>query len=532
MKKILHRVQVVLCGLAFVLLGLEIFLRILGAGLLYLNESSNTVVVSGDETVRILCLGESTTFRRYPPYIEGWLKKFHPELDFRVIDEGRPGINSDYILDNVRDWIDKYNPDVVTAMMGCNDAAHLLDYGDVRSESTLWFMQRIRIFYLFRLLWWNLFDMNSDTGSDVEQNVDTEPEDDDDDETALGVVEYFPEQVDTWQKVRSVLEGAPDYLPHRVDDIWDNIMVPILDDFVCGDPARFAEVQKFLENDFKPDEPGEKNLFLGAFFVASMRFEEARGVFDKLVDQFAKTQELWIRLEVLNFLCRKWDRAFECAEQVSLLNEHRKEKHFFGVNNYFFKGELSEEEVLEYLLLSLEHATEETRPFLCLRLMDFYLRYGEDNNLALKFLRQSGRADSSSFLKQIKTMLVNLCSGKDEPEDADRFSKKRFAGKMTKDNYLRLHDILAERSIPLVCISYPMQSADALKEIFRGRGAVVFVDNQKSFFRGVRKDGFSYYFDDNFGGDFGHTTEFGSDLLAKNIATVISRHILVKRKNS
>jgi hypothetical protein len=75
-----------------------------------------------------------------------------------------------------------------------------------------------------------------------------------------------------------------------------------------------------------------------------------------------------------------------------------------------------------------------------------------------------------------------------------------------------------------------MRSLDPLKRIFAGDASgIIFVDNEAGFKEAVRKEGYSVYFRDIFGGDFGHCTKKGNWLLAENIANAILKDYLKQR---
>lgn len=96
----------------------------------------------------------------------------------------------------------------------------------------------------------------------------------------------------------------------------------------------------------------------------------------------------------------------------------------------------------------------------------------------------------------------------------------------TKMNYEKIKEILSQREIPLMAAQYPMRSVENLKALFDDPGGIIFVDNEKIFKDAVRKDGYNEYFFDNFGGDFGHTTVKGNQLLANHIAQIIVKEVL------
>ncbi len=78
-------------------------------------------------------------------------------------------------------------------------------------------------------------------------------------------------------------------------------------------------------------------------------------------------------------------------------------------------------------------------------------------------------------------------------------------------------------------MQYPMRNAEPLKKIFPGQEkSIIFVDNEKIFKDAFRKEGRREYFVDMFGGDFGHCTPKGNQLLARNIADVILKEVFGK----
>jgi hypothetical protein len=73
-----------------------------------------------------------------------------------------------------------------------------------------------------------------------------------------------------------------------------------------------------------------------------------------------------------------------------------------------------------------------------------------------------------------------------------------------------------------------MRNVEPLKRIFEKDKGVIFVDNEQVFKEAVRESGYKEYFTDMFGGDFGHCTQKGNELLAQNIADVILREVFNK----
>lgn len=107
--------------------------------------------------------------------------------------------------------------------------------------------------------------------------------------------------------------------------------------------------------------------------------------------------------------------------------------------------------------------------------------------------------------------------------------RSRYYSVITYRNYNLLKEIAFKKRIQLVCVQYPMRSVKPLKRMLQDDDRVIFVNNEKVFKEAVRRDGYSAYFIDIFGGDFGHCTIEGNRLLAENIAKVILKEYLGKK---
>jgi len=92
---------------------------------------------------------------------------------------------------------------------------------------------------------------------------------------------------------------------------------------------------------------------------------------------------------------------------------------------------------------------------------------------------------------------------------------------ITRVNYNRLKEMLDSSNIALVCVQYPLNNVDELKQHFEVRENMIFVDNNMSFAEAVRKEGYDAYFIDKSLGIFGHCSPKGNMLLARNIADAV-----------
>ncbi|MDP2924689.1 MAG: tetratricopeptide repeat protein [Candidatus Omnitrophota bacterium] len=92
---------------------------------------------------------------------------------------------------------------------------------------------------------------------------------------------------------------------------------------------------------------------------------------------------------------------------------------------------------------------------------------------------------------------------------------------VARRSYQELADIAIKKRVKLIYVQYPMRSLDLLLKMFIDTDGIIFVDNEAVFRQLVRQRGYDEYFIDTFGGDFGHCTAKGNQLLAGNIAKSI-----------
>jgi len=104
---------------------LEIGLRLGGLVLERGQDARNRAALHRGGDVRVLCIGESTTAlggaTSYPRLLEQHLNAMSAGPVFRVINGGRAATVTDRILERLGPMLDRYEPDIVVAMMGIND---------------------------------------------------------------------------------------------------------------------------------------------------------------------------------------------------------------------------------------------------------------------------------------------------------------------------------------------------------------------------------------------------------------------------
>ncbi len=149
-----QKAALVALGLFVTLLFAELSMRTIGWTLLTLQNRRNKVAVREKGVVTILCLGESTTARggadSWPAQLDEILNARKLGLRFNVVNKAIEGVRTDGLLAQLDSNLDKYQPEIVVAMMGVNDGPQTLKYDrSLRSDITL-FMHEIRLYKLLK----------------------------------------------------------------------------------------------------------------------------------------------------------------------------------------------------------------------------------------------------------------------------------------------------------------------------------------------------------------------------------------------
>ena len=150
----LQRIATILCGLFLAVLILEIGLRLSGLIMLSLQEYKNLQAIQEKGSCRIMCLGESTTQAQYPPYLEEIMNKRNIGVKISVLDKGMTSIDTGVILAQLESNLDKYQPDIVITMMGCNDRRTMY-YQDI-PDSDSWLFRHCRVYRFSRLIYMHI----------------------------------------------------------------------------------------------------------------------------------------------------------------------------------------------------------------------------------------------------------------------------------------------------------------------------------------------------------------------------------------
>lgn len=463
----------VLLGLGLGFLVLEGGLRLAGRALARAQERANLASLQIGGTYRILCLGESTTQKQYPRFLEAALNQGGGGRRFSVLDGGASGINTDVILSRLEPYLEEFRPDLVVAMMGINDhgAAHLPAENPAAAGSAR-FLNSLKTYKLARLLFHFFFRAgrwSAPPPADLAAYAET------------GLRYTYEGRIKLAE--RHFQEGL------RAHPGDDRLLAGL--GWAYLQECRRGEAEAELKKSLLANPDNELAHFaLGRLYSELWRPEPAKEHLKKAV-----------RLNPANY------RAYVGLGKVCIGG-----------------GDLEQAEAYFKKAAAIAPGNDWVHTVLG-------QLYASQNKTQLAKEQFTKALQASPGNDKAYAGLEFLSPGPLKPEAAPAYPEAasiNAAGykDLTARNYRALKAALDKRKIRLVCVQYPMRGLAPLKNIFSGQAdGVVFVDNEKVFGEAVQRDGAAAYFWDMFGGNFGHCTPKGNKLLGENIAGVILREV-------
>ncbi|MDP8235027.1 MAG: GDSL-type esterase/lipase family protein [Candidatus Erginobacter occultus] len=482
-----------------------------------------------------MCLGESTTAlgggNSYPRHLERILNEGNPGIRFSVINKGIAATNTTMISTLLEDNLVRYQPDLVLTMIGINDGEPNRAIVDTSPEPMRRFLRNIRVYKLAQLLYDHAKLTFAPESSPISPAGNSESPDE-----ALEATEKvgFPEQRAFLEN--NIRENPND--PHPYLELSDLLM----------DRGALAEAEQYLQKTEKlaPEllanryqrltrmyfdqgllteciRVGEKALaasggrnpttgdFLARAYLAFGKAPEAERVCRLVLQSHPHFAPAWCYLgDALRG--RKWEKAEEAylkAVELEPLNI----AYTHLMREYIKRREFDKAEELGLNIIARK--PEATRIL----------------GLLAHLYQTWAKHELDSFISKDTQKSSDLDHVREKKELADYYHTESAIRQgqvyqiLTIENYRKIADILQKRGVRLGCVQYPMRSIDPLKIILAGKPGVIFVDNGEIFREAVSQNGFDYYFTDCFGGDFGHCTPAGNNLLARNIADTILREL-------
>ena len=93
------------------------------------------------------------------------------------------------------------------------------------------------------------------------------------------------------------------------------------------------------------------------------------------------------------------------------------------------------------------------------------------------------------------------------------------------ENYKKLANLCKKNNIQLIVMQYPTLSILPYKIYLKDYKNIIFVSNEENFKKALKEKKYFEIFIDSYCGEFGHCTDYGNKLIAKNLTKVIKKII-------
>jgi len=428
-----------------------------------------------------MCVGDSMTAFgspfSYPEYLEKYLNEKNIGISFSVINKGVPGIDSEKILYDLKNNITKYNPHMIITMLGINDnRRELVSFKEQQNKFNLNFYKKFKLYKLFKLLFHHIshFIQNDETefiNKNKQNNV-----------RKMSLIEsgfYFLESGD-YEKAEKIFRMTLKIPEYKGDSFYGLGRCYRLQGL---DKIGYDMFLNALNEKISIDIKYKVYVEIGRTFYDKNDYKRASKYIKKAID--IKDDHEWAYLELARCLLKM--NEYDDLENIYLIALNKNPNNHWTyiklAQLYIFKNQIKKAEDILIKGIKIDPQND--------------MLYG-----AIKLLISS---DSSSKIVQEYIDIY------------DKTTKNTFS-MQTYVNYKKINYIVKQKGIKLVCVQYPMRGINILKNIFEFDDEIIFIDNESIFKNAVKDGNYNEYFSDMFAGDFGHCTDKGIKLFAKNIA--------------
>ena len=428
-------------GIFIALFCLEVLLQTSSFVLTYANKISNAqkaekkIKTKDDNSIKILCIGESTTYGQYTKMLPYFLDK-NTNKDYIIIDCGIPGTNMKNIAERITEQIDYYQPDIIVSMMGINDAQF--------NDKQIYKQYPIKIFNLFLIIKRN-----------IENIVTTKLYADENKKT------YYQKIIDNYfntGKGLEILIDIADKNPEDEDAIKSLIYTYRMD-------LNYPQTEKYSNIFFEHHKTDSSILFmLTDCYIKQEKFEDAYNLISSTI-------------------------------QNNEISDKQKNKYLSDlVESFIYYSTL--EQTKKYYEFLTNNKVETS-------VLDNLYNYLKQNNIDVKYYTYKNKYKHFTRQPNLNTEEI-------------------------KKYYQYIAKRIIDNNIIYICMGYPTMPIEDFKLFFKETdliNKVFFVSNENNFKEALNK--YSYYqiFRDNFAGTFGHCTDYGNELIAKNLAETIIKLI-------
>lgn len=164
-----------------------------------------------------------------------------------------------------------------------------------------------------------------------------------------------------------------------------------------------------------------------------------------------------------------------------------------------------------------------------------YLTDEQKNKILKAVIRNNNKYD-----RDYGFLAIDAIEQKNYQKAEDYFAKAEeirlhFPKEKTYNLYKFIVKKLVDNNIKVICMQYPVRSIKSLQEQLKNEhfyDKITFISNEKPFKTALIKKNFNDLFTDQFAGDFGHCTNLGNTLIAKNVVNTLEKILDFKEKSN
>ena len=286
-----------------------------------------------------------------------------------------------------------------------------------------------------------------------------------------------------------------------------------------------------FENELFANSQKEQNLLDLAINLSRQdKLDEAHLLFKKVLETSEEDSEdyriAYTKL-LINYLGRYDD---DCGVQMAInaikRNYGDKPDCYHQLIDYLSrKGRISELKTVLSLLLNEKDFLPSIDTY---NLAEPYLKDSEKTILLNKIISRK---------ENVRVMAIQQLKQKNYKKAQEYFDKAEelrvnFPDIETYNLYKLIVKKLIDNNIKVICMQYPIRSILPLQEQLKNEpyyDKITFISNEKLFKDALMKKNYDDLFCDQFAGDFGHCTDLGNTLIAKNIVNTLENILDLKQ---
>ena len=488
---------------ACLFIGSKVYLSAQNAENIYSQKKHD----SANNTYVILALGESTTAELYngqsswPRVLEKNLKSKKTNYEYIVIQEAIPSTDTREILYRLNGNLEQYSPDMVITMMGINDEDINLDHFN-KNEQKKSFGEIFRSYKLFKFIIQSVSNQFKKPLT-VDEHLE------------LADMYLTQEQYDQAKReFRNIILKNPDNIKARIGLARSHL-----------NNGEYDLAQQILE-EIQQQFPKDFNsyLYLAKLNQEKKKYEIAEKYYKLAIEVDPNSDVIYSKFGLFYGDINKYDDAIKMLRKSTQINPKKEESYQeLGVilsQSFEYKAA----ELIFRKVIEINPYNEDAYAWLAW----VYINLNEPQKAQIILDKGIELNPNSDIILGSKALIYeetgDSLMAKKLFNDANN-KRIQFNESITSRNYLELNEILRKNNVEHVVMQYPMRSIDSLKVLFKEIDSVFFIENEESFMKTVKEEGVDEVFIDLFGGDFGHCTFKGNQLIAQNVAHLIITEI-------